>query len=215
MNLAELRAGYRRDARDNASPPFVADADVDYFFNEAEEEASIRKRLIAYAGTAEVAAGDGAVPLGPHVFEIHSAQIESADGTRYPITQVDELGMNRLRPEWRTETRRPEHFIRNEDGSILLGAIPDANYTMHIEGYRTPRGMVADEDKPNIASIHHRHLIQWVLFRAFSLPDGDLFDPNKAAQSEARFERYFGRKPDADLRKAQTANAPHHNKAWW
>ena len=215
MNLAELRAAYRRDARDNATPPFVSDTDVDYWYNEAEEEAAIRKRLIAYVGTEDVTAGDSAVPLKPTVFEIHSAHLEDTSGTRYPIVQLDELGMNRVRPDWRTETRRPDHFIRNEDGSITLGSIPDASYTMHIEGYRTPRGMVADEDTPNIASIHHRHLTQWVLFRAFSLPDADLFDPNKAAQSEARFDRYFGRKPDADLRKGQVANAPHHNKAWW
>lgn len=215
MNRAELRAAYRRDARDNAKPPFVSDDDVNYFIDEAEEEASIRKRLIAYADSLTITAGEMSISLKPSVFEIHSSTIADSGGTRYPIMQVDKLGMNRVRPEWRTEIRRPDHFIRNEDGSITLGAIPDAAYTLHIEGYRTPRGMTTDADEPDIASIHHRHLVHWVLFRAFSMPDADLFDPNKAAQSEARFERYFGRKPTADLRKAQTANAPHHNKAWW
>ena len=72
-----------------------------------------------------------------------------------------------------------------------------------------------DTDKPELNESHHRHLVHWALHRAFSKPDADGFDPTRAATAEAAFTRYFGQRPDSDLRRATRSDVPQTNKVFW
>jgi hypothetical protein len=74
--------------------------------------------------------------------------------------------------------------------------------------------MALDGDEPCILAVHHIHLVQWALYRAFSKPDAEIFDPNRAAQAEAEFSRYFGARPDSDLRSDTREDEPQHIVAW-
>jgi len=64
---------------------------------------------------------------------------------------------------------------------------------------------------PEINGMHHRHLIKWVLHRAYERPDAETFDPDKSARSLKQFEDYFGVRPDASMRKKSNASQPHRN----
>ena len=75
--------------------------------------------------------------------------------------------------------------------------------------------LAANGDTPEIAAIHHRHLVKWMLHRAYERPDSETRDPDKSARAEKEFTKVFGRRPDADLRRAQQANRPQFNKAVW
>ena len=72
-----------------------------------------------------------------------------------------------------------------------------------------------DTDKPELNQAHHRHLVHWALYRAFSKPDADGADPTKAARAEANFTKYFGIAPDADLRRSTRSDEAQTNKAFW
>lgn len=72
-----------------------------------------------------------------------------------------------------------------------------------------------DNDKPEIHQAHHRHLVHWALHRAFSKPDADGADPNKAAMAEAAFTKHFGVAPDADLRRSTRSDEVQTNKVFW
>jgi hypothetical protein len=67
---------------------------------------------------------------------------------------------------------------------------------------------------PEINGMHHRHLIKWVLHRAYERPDAETFDPEKSARALKQFEDYFGVRPDAAMRKRANASRPHRNLAY-
>lgn len=64
------------------------------------------------------------------------------------------------------------------------------------------------DDAPEIHAAHHPHLVDWVLHQVFSTPDSEYFDPERADAAEARFTRYFGPMPDADLRRITREDVP-------
>ena len=53
------------------------------------------------------------------------------------------------------------------------------------------------------------------LLLIYSRPDADTFDAGRAANAEAAFTRYFGPRPDSDLRRSTRSDEPHTNKAFW
>ena len=76
---------------------------------------------------------------------------------------------------------------------------------------RPKRALEDDEDEPEINEAHHMSLIDWVLFRAYSKPDSDAFNPGKSAESLAAFSSYFGKRSNADMRRKQNSSRPHRN----
>lgn len=233
MTLDDLITSFRVDADDqlndrngSSGDLLWSDADLARWFGEAEEEAAIRKRLLFDDYTLaivriDVLAAQSSYALDPRMFEVTKARLLNADTGRFLedlyITTRDALDEeNRC---WRDERRRPERFIQ-DDTRIVLPGIVDRAYTLRLEGYRTPLvPMMADSDPesttPEIGAVHHRFLVHWVLHRAYSRPDSEVFNPQKAAIALGAFEQYFGLRPDADLRKDQQADRPHHNTAWW
>ena len=67
----------------------------------------------------------------------------------------------------------------------------------------------APDDEPEIAAHLHMALVQWMLYRAFSRPDSDTHDPGRAAVALDVFERYFGPRPNADLRRSTRHDEAH------
>ncbi|QRF60248.1 DUF6682 family protein [Variovorax paradoxus] len=233
MNLAELIESFRVDADDQSNSVGGGDADALWkdtdlarWFGEAEEEAAIRKRLLFDDYTLSivsinVVAGQSSYPLDSRMFEISRARLLNASTGRFLedlyITKRDALDQSC--PGWRDERRRPKTIVQ-DDTRVMLPGIVDRAYTLRLEGYRTPLAPItADSDPesttPEIGAVHHRFLVHWVLHRAYSKPDSEVFNPEKAATALAAFEQYFGPRPDADLRKDQQADQPHHNTSWW
>ena len=110
---------------------------------------------------------------------------------------------------WRVKQGKPEHIIQDDTG-IRLVPIPDVGGELQLEGYRVPlSAMQNDTDKPEINQIHHVHLIQWALHKAFSVPDSEFFDPNRSALAKQQFTDYFVPRPDSDLRRMTREDVPH------
>lgn len=218
MTLAELIASFRVDADDAAAPFLWPDAEVTPWFGEAEDEACIRAKLIRDSTssfcTIAIAVGDMTKTLDTSILSIEYASITDAAGNVYVLTPTDRLEMDRKRPDWRTEARVPDGFI-HDDKTLTLNAPADAAYTLNLEVHRLPTHADGADESPEIHAAHHRHLVDWVLFRAYSKPDAETMNKVKAAEAEARFERYFGKRPDASIRRKQLANRPHHNKPCW
>lgn len=221
MNLEELIAEARSDADDRADPPLLGTDDLIRWFNEAEAEAAIRARLLFSDEYTIDVLQDVSGYAFDKLFIITRAslyRIAGATPVDYPLERTLRLvtreEIDSYCPDWRTERGCPEYLIK-EDRRIFIPSIVDRAYYLRLEGYRTPLVKMEDDSQvPEIAEIHHRGLVNWALFRGFSRPDADMFNPQKAAQAEARFEREFGKRPNADMLKRQQANRPHHNEAW-
>lgn len=217
MTLAELISSFRLEVDDNAKPFLWSGEAVARWFAEAEEEAAIRKRLLPDEAEIPLVDGQRGYPF-QKFFEITRASVVYDSS---PYTEPCDLGivsrdaMDGIDRRWRSTTDRPRHLIQEDTRVVLAGAVAGPG-TLLLEGLRGPSvPLNADDDEvsPEIASVHHRFLTHWVIHRATGIQDGDTFDPSRSARELAKFEEYFGRRPDADLRKDMRADVAHHNVA--
>jgi hypothetical protein len=163
-----------------------------------------------------VSAGTAYFPIHPALYELTFCGFLPEGGAeRKGVRLVSDEWLDKYMPRWREESGFPLYALQ-EDRAVRLAPTPDVAGTLILEGYRFPlKDMAAMEDAPEINAAHHVHLVQWVLHRAFSVPDTEFFDPDRAARAEAEFTRYFGLRPDSDLRRITREDTPQHNEAFW
>lgn len=222
MELAEFIAQVRVDTDDLTPAYFSTDANITSWVNEAEQEACIRKLLIHDTSTPAVCniavtAGTGVYPLHTSIIAItRAAFTPTGSDTEQVLTLTDIDELDRIYPYWRKYSELPLYAIQN-DTTIQLASKPSTDGALVLECHRLPLLNIEDQptESPEIGRIHHRHLVQWVLHRAYSRPDAEIFNPNKAATALAEFERVFGLRPDATARRNNQANRPHVNKPVW
>lgn len=221
MNLEQLIQQFRVDAEDLVQPYLWLDEWVAPWLTEAVSEAAVRGRLIYEAANAAVcqiavAASAATHELHKSLFELVHLRFQATGAATSSVLSIkarEEL--DRIRPGWRDETGTPRYAVQ-DDTRITLVPRPELAGTLHVEGYRVPlKPLANDTDKPEINQAHHRNLVHWALYRAFSKPDADGADPIKAARAEANFTRYFGIAPDADLRRSTRHDEVQTNKAFW
>ena len=219
MRLDDLIRQFRVRANDVVEPHLFADQDVIDWLNDAEEQACVRARLIREDELESVCRialtpGTHTYALNPLVYEIISLWIKPASGRKRPVTLRSREWLNHHLPEWRDFTRPAEITIQDDTTVRIVGAV-EVGDTLELECYRLPlRPMANDTDKPEIHQAHHQHLIDWALHRAFSVPDAEAFDPNRAALAEQAFTRYFGPLPDSDMRRITRHDVVHHNTVY-
>ena len=221
MNLEQLTAQFRVDADDLTEPHFWDAEWIAAWLTEAVNEAAVRGRLLYEASNPAVcqiavAANAATHDLHKSLFELVHLRFQATGATTSSVLSIkarEEL--DRIRPGWRDETGTPRHAIQ-DDTRITLVPRPELAGTLHVEGYRVPlKALENDTDKPEIHEAHHRHLVHWALHRAFSKPDSETIDPQRAATAEAAFTNYFGPRPDADLRRSTRHDEVQTNKAFW
>lgn len=219
MKLADLIRRFRTEANDKAQPYFWSDAEVTDWLNDAEEEAALRGRLIYEAANPDVCqidivAGQRVYPLHPAMVELSNLSFTAGPGERvYPVRLMSPEGIDRALPNWREQagfdsgTRWCGWIIAiQSDRTLQIAPEPLIDGTLSMCGYRLPIAPMEPEDaedvEPEINAAHHRHLIQWALHKAFSIPDTEAFDASRAEIAENEFTRYFGLRPDSDLRRS-------------
>lgn len=212
MNLRSMIDEFRVRAMDTSVPPLWPDEELAPWFSEADKEASIRAKLIRDSDLLDVSAGVSAVDLPALLFDIQYAEIQFDDGRRVEISPTDRAFLDRNSPGWRGRISDPSLFMHDER-RIAFNCVVQSAFKLYIEFFRTPQDALSgDSDVPEVADVHHIHLIDWVMFRAYSKADIDIYDSTKANECEGRFEQYFGKRPNADLRRRQNASRPHRNR---
>lgn len=195
--------------------------DVARWLIEAEQEACVRGRLLHESSNESVCqvpvvAGESAYDLHPALYEIdHLGIFEAGSTERRQVKLVSREWLDDNMPGWRDRTDTPCFAIQS-DTSIRLVPTPRLAAVLKLEGYRLPiRGLTAEKSsKPEINAAHHRYLVHWALYRAFSMPEVETLDLGRADVQLAAFTAYFGENPDSDLRRTTRHDVEHHNKAW-
>ncbi|MDK4680839.1 hypothetical protein QDY71_10215 [Kingella negevensis] len=207
MTLAELIGRFRTLANDKVEPYFWSDDEIAAWLNDALQEAAVRGRLLhRFDAAVPVVLGQAVVALPERVFEVDCVVLERA-GARVQLPL--------LSPEERRLQKDDVDCAVLTDTDLLL--FPAAVYdgTLWVSGYRLPVPLVADDDVPEILDFHHVHLLQWVLHQAFAVPDAEVFDAQRSAAAEFEFTRYFGLRPDSDLRRITREDVPQSVKPFW
>ena len=220
MHREALRRRVRLLAQDTATPYLWQDEDIDDWLNEAQQEAAIRARLLRATPASHpalceypLAAGETAITVPDQIYEI-THQEWAAGSERRPLKLVSREWMDTTLPGWRAMPAADPDYLVQDRQQLEVVPPPIADGSVRIEGYRLPEPMQADNDEPRIPLAHHIHLVQWALHVGYSLPDAETFNPGKSQAAEAEFTRYFGARPDADLR-ADTRNDETHRIVAW
>ena len=221
MNLEQLIEQFRIDADDMQSPPLWESEWIAAWLTEAQDEAAIRGRLLMDDYTPAltqipVTAGVSSYALHPKLYEIAVMDFIPEVGYVQPVYLTSREKLDRDRNGWRNEPAGFPCSAIQTDTRLRLVPVPSVNGTLRLEAYRLPlKALVNDNDKPEIHEAHHRHLVHWALHRAFSKPDSEAIDPQRAATAEAAFTRYFGLLPDSDLRRRTREDVPHVNQGFF
>ena len=221
MNLEQLIEQFRIDADDMQSPPLWESEWIAAWLTEAQEQAAMRARLLMDDYTpavTQIAVTEGVASyqLHPKLYEIAVIDFVPATGYVQPVYLTSREKLDSDRNGWRNEPPGIPCCAIQTDTSLRLVPVPSVNGTLRLEAYRLPlKALVNDNDKPEIHEAHHRHLVHWALHRAFSKPDSEAIDKDRAALAEAAFTDYFGRRPDADLRRSTRHDEVQTNKAYF
>ena len=213
MTLTELLQAFRAQADDGVEPYLWSDASITGWLNEAENESCIRAGLLVDTATTSVAvmtvtANNAWITLSPLVLDVTRAVLDSTE-TLLRCEGPDELDL--WEPGWEDATGTPESYYL--DGARLrLIPTPTANDSLKLRVRRlpaTPLTTASPTASPEIPAEHHRGLLDWALFRAFSQRDADQAGPGLAEQQLRLFEERFGPRPSALARRQRRERRQH------
>jgi hypothetical protein len=199
MTLKELIELYRADAFDGQEQMFCSDALLTIYANEAQDEACRRGQLLRDSSsglcTISFDATDETVNLDARVLRVLRAFV---DGQEADVVNVEEMDCSR--PGWQfqagTLNSRPLRLVTGmSTGKLHLWPKPSQAGTIRLTVQRLPlKPMRAPSDSPEIRPELHRALVPWMLYRAYSREDTELYNDRKAAVHLAKFEAEFGGK---------------------
>lgn len=216
MTLAELIAEARIRANDQAEPYLVEDTTWAGWASQAEAEAAMRASLL-YDDTAAfcqltLVDGQDVYPLDARIWRVDTVWLQCTGSTRE--RGLDLVGIDKLRPTYECGTfhSRPLRAA-HQGGKLRVWPKPTADTlgTLNLRVYRMPMKRMADpdNDKPEIDPIHHDGLVDWMVYRACSQKDGELYDPNRAGQALTDFDSRFGERPSADAMRQHNERRQH------
>lgn len=215
MTLEDLIRRFRTLAGDTKAPQFWKDDDITDWLNDAQVQACVRGRLLLEDANPamcviDIEADRHTYPLHRKLYELVRLDYKAAGDTcSTPIKVKSREWLDENQPQWRDIHLATRYAIQGET-SIRLVSTPLTAGVLTIEAYRLPaKVMFAPGHEPEIHEASHEHLIQWALHKAFSVPDSQAFDPQRAALSEAAFTAYFGLLPDSDMRRITREDTPH------
>jgi len=214
VNVAELKAQYRVLADDKPQQPLVSDAQLVYWLNEAEEQACVRARLIAECEEAAVCdymlhPAQRSYLLHPKVLEIERLFHVNSAGRLSRMGLVTRDWMDRNYPDWLDDAVYPPRLAVQSDTRLTVIGRFAAGEKVHVHCLRLPlQPMQVDDDTPEIHAAHHAALVDWVLYRAFSIRDTESLDPTRGLDALARFTRHFGPAPTARLLRDTRMDVP-------
>lgn len=225
MKLGELIRRVRTMANDKVEPYFWSDEDITDWLNDAVGEACIRARLIHESDIEAVCLIEleplrATYPLHPSLYELTFISYQPDEWSRrfVRVILVSTEWLDAHEAGWRNAKGEPKFAIQN-NGQLRLVPTPTRDLVLRIEGYRLPIApMILNDDEadtPEIPEELHLHLIQWALYRGFGIPDMEAFDPTKAELALNEFARFFGLRPDCDLRRITREDVPQHVEAFW
>lgn len=219
MTRNELVREFRIATQDLVAPYLWDTADVVRWLEEAEREACVRGRLLHEASDPDVCEiravpGEVVYPLNPALYELtHLAYLDTGETRRRPLKLVSTEYLDAAVSGWRDRTGRVEYAVQG-DTSLRLVPRPTEPGVVLLEGYRLPRQSLGSACF-EIHEAHHRNLLDWALFRAFSVPDAETLDLERSAAAEKAFTDYFGDRPGSDLRRQTREDVPQCNVGYY
>lgn len=223
MNVEQFIATFRTVLDDKAcsldgstGDTLWSDEEIVGYLNEAVNEVAERALLIEDHSTPAACsialqAGVGEYALHPSVIKIKRV---SWNGRPLGVTSTEELDCEHV--AWETLAGRPNRYIHSGADTLRLFRIPRAEDlavapTLALTVYRTPLVPFTVDDLyavPEVKTLYHDRLMQWMYRCAYLKNDSEVFDSNAAAKHDAAFTASFGQRPDANVQRKRRDKRP-------
>ena len=220
MTLEELIQRCRVESNDTKEPYFIQDEQYKAWLNDALIEACIRGRLLYEKDDYDLCyvlfnAGQSVAKLNSQWVEIEQVAlvIGQSHFLALPILSPEKV-IEQYGENYQSHDNLPVCAVQEENG-LRLFPTPKQALTVKVQGYRLAMPLNELDDTPEIHATHHRHLVDYALMKAFSVPDAELFDQNRAMLAEKAFNDYFGLPKDSDFRRLTREDRPHTVKPFW
>jgi hypothetical protein len=204
VTLKELIDLYRAQSLDgknavggDGEDVFCSDELLAIYASEAQDEACRRGQLLRDAAspmcTVAYAAGDESVALDGRVVQVLRAFVDG-----WPADVISAEQMECFMPTWQASARavRPTALVSGlSAGRLHLWPVPSQDGQLKLHVLRLPlKRLKLPTDRPEIRQELHPALVDWMLYRAYSRVDTDMYNDAKAAIALAKFEAEFGDK---------------------
>lgn len=223
MNVEEFIAKFRSVLDDKSNSVEGGSGDVLWldeeivgYLTEAVNEVAERALLIedhttAAVCTVDLVAGVGEYTLHPSVLRIKRL---TWNGRPLDVTSTEELDEEHV--AWETLAGRPCRYVHSGSDTLRLYRIPRAEDiavapALALTVYRTPLApysVDSPDEVPELKTLYHDRLMQWMYRCAYLKKDAETFDPNAAAKHEAAFTASFGQRPDANVQRKRRDKRP-------
>jgi hypothetical protein len=172
------------------------------YVNEAENEACIRANLIIDKSSAltniAVLSGTATYSIDERILIIKRAMLS---GGTEPLVKTTRRVLDAVYPSWEAEAGVVRSWLSDDTNKITLYKSPIANATLNLMVSRLPENPMTLPNKltesPEIDTMYHLGLIDWMLHRAYSKQDSETLDKGKAKEHLTRFIKRFGERPPA------------------
>ena len=204
MLTADLIAEWRGQVGDESTPYLWSDTEAFNYLVEAQDT-FVRKtkgipdfttRAITYL---PVTTDVPFTKFSPYILRVMSAQLETAET---PVTIANHSDLpNILTDDY--GRLRSGLFLDDDTGTVTHGVlglephkirwykVPSSDDTCRLHVYRLPYPRMVDETSQlEIDEQHHRGLLLWMKYLAYSKEDAETFDKNLRDDNEARFLKY-------------------------
>ncbi|MDR3159759.1 MAG: hypothetical protein LBU11_12330 [Zoogloeaceae bacterium] len=190
MRAADAIRWFRQDAFDTERPHLWSDDEALRYLADA------RAAFVADIGgimetggdlgALPVYKGEARVPISPLVKKILRAQL---DGERAPLALRHISHLSHI-PQDRSPPGTPRFLITGADtGAIRLSPTPDKDYGLTLALRRLPLFPIRelDDEVAEVEEAHIPALIAHMKQQAYSRPDADGYDPNRARTAQVEY----------------------------
>lgn len=202
MNSTELRDTFRADVVDTIKPYLWTDAEVYGYADEAQMmfcrlAGGLPDVTTEAVCSIPVVAGEQFANLHPSILMIRQVTLAST-GREIALRNLydsrsagDDYGMV-IQASNDTKPGPVRAMVIGEEyNKCRWVSVPEVNDTVHITVFRLPiRAITGPDQNLEIRREHHRTLLHWMKFLAYSKPDADTFDKTRGAENEAAFYRH-------------------------
>jgi len=196
MTLEELITEFRIVSGDGRVPYLWSDAALTVWANEAEREACRRAPLLVDSrgdvSTVTAPADDPYIEYDSAIIAIRRAKVASQSS---PLALMTVQEMDKERPGWEDDTSSELEalVVDTNSGALRAYPTPTAAVEITLTVQRLPAAEMEDvSDEPEIRPGYHLRLVDWMLYRAYSVDDIDKGDPDKATKHLTIFANEFG-----------------------
>lgn len=193
MDSTQLLETFRTEVFDNAEPYLWSDVEIYRYIDGAQKMFCRLTEGLEDARTASVTKlvltpGQEWAELSPLILKIRSARRDGRPLTIVPYEDTLEHGDHRHGVQG-----APRALVLGETrGAVRVHPVPTEATTIDLAVFRLPLKNITDMgcQRLEVEDHHADGLLLWMKYMAYGKQDSEVFDPNRAAESELAFRTY-------------------------